>query len=267
MNSIEKERLQIAKYLVEECSAIGYKTSFEDEGATASDISKAKIITEKANLALNIKIGGCEAIADLKQAKMLGAKAIIGPMIETPYAAQKFVSAIKKVYTMEEIEELEIGINIETITGIQNIESILEVINIEKIVKRITVGRVDLVSSLNMHRNEINNDFIFENVMNVFKLAKTYNFETAMGGAIDIESISFIKDLGDLLDYYETRYIVFKNIKNKTEKEMIIGMVNAQKFESNYLEDISMGYKNMSSSNFERCEMIKERIKKAEEYI
>ena len=267
MNNIEKDRLQIAKKLVEECGAIGYKTSFEDEGATSQDIARAKIVTEKANLPLNIKIGGCEAIADIKEAKTLGAKAIVAPMIETPYAAQKFVSAIKKVYEPEEIEDLEVAINIESITGAQNIEKILEAVKDEKIISRVTVGRVDLIGSMGMKRDEINSDVVFEQLHNVLSVSKTYNMVTGMGGGIDKKTIQFIKRLGHLLDYYETRYIIFENIKNKTEEEMLEGILNAQKFEANYYEDLSSRYKQMSSSNLERFEMIKARINKAEETL
>jgi len=267
MNNLEKERLEIGKYLVEKCDAIAYKASFEDEGASSDDISRAKIVTEKVNLQLNIKVGGCEAIADIRQAKILGTKAIIAPMIETPYATKKFISAIKEVYNNEELQDLEVGINVETITGIQNIEKILEVVNEEKIIKRITIGRVDLIGSMGIQKSEINTDVIFNHVYKVFALAKSYNLETAMGGGIDINAIPFIKKLGDLLDYYETRYIIFKNDKNKSEKEMAIGMLNAQKFEANYLSDISNRYKVWSLNNFDRCEMIKARISSAEKYV
>lgn len=267
MNNLEKERLKIADDLVNKYGAIGYKASFEDEGASLEDISRAKIITEKVNLELDIKVGGCEAIADIRQAKILGAKAIIGPMIETPYAMKKFISAIKTVYNKEELEDLNLGVNIETITGIENIEKILQVINEEKIIKRVTIGRVDFIGSMGLTKSEINNDIVYDYISKAFALAKSYNMQTAMGGGIDVKSIPFIKKLGDLLDYYETRYIIFKNDKIKTEKEIAIGILNAQKFEANYLEDISNRYKVWSLNNYERCQMIKTRVAEAEKYI
>lgn len=267
MNKLEKERMEIGNYLVNNCGAIGYKASFEDEGASSEDISRAKIVTEKVGLELNIKIGGCEAIDNIREAKILGAKAIIAPMVETPYAVKKFISAIKKVYNNEELEDIVIGINIETITGAENIEKILEIINEEKIIKRITVGRVDFIGSMDIKREEINSNLIYDHIEKIFKLAKKYNLGTAMGGGIDIKSVDFIKKLGNLLDHYETRYIIFKNDKNRTEEEMLEGMLNAQRFEANYLEDMSNRYREWSTSNFERCEMIKSRISEAEKHI
>ena len=267
MNSLEKQRLEIGEYLVKECDAEAYKASFEDEGASFEDISRAKIITEKVGLHLDIKVGGCEAIANIREAKILGARAIVGPMIETPYAMRKFISAVKKVYDEEELSDIDLGINIETITGAQNFEQILDVINEEKIIKRIAVGRSDFVGSLEIPKTEINSEEIFNYVYKIFTLAKKYNLTTAMGGGIDIDAIPFIKSLGKLLDYYETRYIIFKNDPDKLDKDMAIGILNAQRFEANYLEDMSNRYRNWSTSNLDRCQMIRKRIKSAENYI
>lgn len=267
MNILEKERLEIANELVEKNEAKAYKTSFEDEGASLEDISRAMIITEKARLDLNIKVGGCEAIADIRQAKILGAEAIVGPMIESPYAMKKFISALKTVYNKEELESLEIGINIETISGAENIEKILAVPEVNTRLKRIAFGRSDFIGSLDLPKDQINSEVVFEHVKKVFSIAKEHNIQTAMGGGIDINSIPFIKRLGNLLDYYETRYIIFKNDINKSEKDMAIGIINAQKFEANYLEDISNRYKNWSLNNLERCQMIKSRLSIAEKYI
>lgn len=267
MNILEKERLEIAKKLVNLYDAKGYKTSFEDEGATSEDISRAMIVTEPADLALNIKIGGCEAIANIREAKILGAKTIIGPMIETAYAMKKFISALKVVYSEDELLEVQTGINVETITGVNNIEEILDIPEIEKYINRIVVGRVDLIGSMGLSREEVNSEEVFAKVEKVFKLAKQKGLETAMGGGIDVKSISFIKRLGNLLDHYETRYIIFENNLNRTEKEMALGMVEAQRFEANYLEDISSRYRNWATSNSTRCEMIKKRVILGEEYI
>lgn len=267
MNNLEKERLNIAKKLINEYGARGYKTSFEDEGASFEDISRAMIITEAAGLDLNIKIGGCEAIANIREAKILGAKTIISPMIETVYAAKKFISALKAVYSEEELAELYTGLNIETITGVNNIEEILKIPNIEKYINRIVVGRVDLVGSMDKPRSEINSQEIYNCVEKVLSKSKEKGIETAMGGGIDFKAIPFIKKLGNILDHYETRYIIFDNDKNRTEKEMALGMIEAQKFEANYLEDVSNRYRVWSTSNSTRCEMIKSRVVTGEEYI
>lgn len=55
MNKLEKERLKIVEVLTKECNARGYKTSFEDEGASLEDMASAKNITEKCRIKIRYK--------------------------------------------------------------------------------------------------------------------------------------------------------------------------------------------------------------------
>ena len=209
---------------------------------------------------------GCEAISDIRQAKILGAKSIIVPMIESSFAMKKFISAIRNVYDENELEDVEIGVNIESITGIENIEKILNEKEVNKYVKRVIIGRKDLISSMGLQIDEVNSDIIFNDVKKVFEIAKIHNFKTSIGGLMDIQSIPFIKKLGNLLDYYETRNIIFKNDDKDTEG-ILKRIVNAQRFELNYLEDLANRYNSIVLNNIKRCEVIKQRIIKTEKYL
>ena len=139
-----------------------------------------------------------------------------------------------------------------------NVKEILDVAKCE--LQRVTVGRVDLINSMGLAKEEINNEEVLENVRNVLTAAKESGLKTGMGGGIDINAIPFIKSLGNLLDFYETRYIIFDNIIGKQEKDIAKVNLNAQRFEANYLEDISNKYKKLSEHHAKRCEKIKERI-------
>ncbi len=68
---------------------------------------RLKDVTSAAGLGLNIKIGGCEAIKDMLDAISLGAERIIAPMVETPYALQKFIRAAQLVYG-ERLDNIEL---------------------------------------------------------------------------------------------------------------------------------------------------------------
>src|SRR3990167_10632654 len=104
----------------------GIKAEFEAEGTRLDEAMRLKDVTASAGLELNIKIGGCEAIKDMLDAISLGAQRIIGPMVETPYALQKFIRAAQLIYG-DRLENIELLVNVETVTTWQNFSAMLEV--------------------------------------------------------------------------------------------------------------------------------------------
>lgn len=194
--------LQITtKKLKNKYSCIGIKTSFEDEGANPSDVIKLRSLTSENGLKLAIKIGGCEAKTDVKTASDLCADSLVGPMIESKYALEKYVQATKHL-------DLKRGANLETITALNNIDQLLSVQGIDYFV----IGRVDLVGSLGQSRDQIEseeNQYLIEQALTKIKGAdkKTY-----MGGALSKATKPFVERMfkKGLLDYIETRFIIMK---------------------------------------------------------
>ena len=79
MNSYEIKMVNILTDLVDNNGVIGIKTSFEDEGATFNEVIRLKEICNQTNTKLNLKIGGPEAIRDIKDSTIIGFSA-------SPYA-------------------------------------------------------------------------------------------------------------------------------------------------------------------------------------
>ena len=125
----------------------------------------------------------------------------------------------------------------------------------------VTFGRVDFVSSLNKDRSFVNSEEMLEIVSNVFKKAREKNIKCYLGGAISIESKDFIGKLIDknLLDKFETRYIIFDTSKINFEKfnELLYW---ANVFEVEWLKLISNRYNLLFNKDFNRIKMIEERI-------
>ena len=125
MNLLEKKMVSVLADLKENHHAVGVKAEFEAEGARLEEALRLKEIISKAGLDLTIKIGGCEAIKDMYDAKTIGVSAIVAPMIESPYAAKKYLQAVKTVFSEEERDAIKFLINIETKYGFNYLEEIL----------------------------------------------------------------------------------------------------------------------------------------------
>ena len=82
-----KDKLKILK---EEYGVLSIKAEFEAEGTRKDELIILREFVYEANLGMIIKIGGCEAVRDLEECKLLDATGVMAPMIETPFAMQKF---------------------------------------------------------------------------------------------------------------------------------------------------------------------------------
>jgi hypothetical protein len=113
--------LKSLKQLKEQHGVLGLKTEFEAEGATFREVMAQRIWTLKAGLPLHLKIGGVEAIRDLRDAKDLEVDGIIAPMVESPFALTKFYGAVDRIFSGESPK---LYMNLETITGYHGMDAI-----------------------------------------------------------------------------------------------------------------------------------------------
>src|SRR3990167_260270 len=116
MNILEKKMVAVLQDLKENHNVVGVKAEFEAEGTRLEEAMRLKEVVSKAGLDLTIKIGGCEAIKDMYEARVIGVSRIVAPIVETPYALKKYLAATKLVFSAEEREEVIFLVNIETIT-------------------------------------------------------------------------------------------------------------------------------------------------------
>ena len=231
----------------------GIKISFEDEGALYNEIVSMRNLTSSLNIELSIKIGGCEAKRDIVDCIDVGCESIVAPMIESTFALKKFLKSLEPYnYSGKK------GFNLETISAYNNLDKISESF---KKVDFVTVGRVDFVSSVDKDRDYVDTDDMYNMVSNVFKYCRLYNTKCYLGGAISINSRSFIQKLIDnkLIDKFETRYIIYDihNLDfNNFEKLLYWGNL----FEVEWLKYISSRYMMHGSKDLKRIRMIEDRI-------
>ena len=259
MNTREFRCVGILTDMIENDGLIGIKTSFEDEGASFNECIRLKEICNQSKTKLVLKIGGPEAIRDIKDAQIIGVKGLVAPMVESEFGLKKFVQAAKTYIPSDVLSSIHLNVNIETITAAENIESILNSPEAEELYG-ITVGRVDLVSSMEKDRTYVNSDQVFSIVRNVFVKAKKKGLKLCLGGAVSIESLSFLKRLNEegLLDKFETRYAIYDPaiaLKNLS-RSLSMG----QSFELEWLKCKFDHYMALMNQDKKRIEMIEKRI-------
>jgi hypothetical protein len=220
---------------------------------------RLKEVCMKAGLDLTIKIGGCEALRDLYECRVIGVARIVAPMIESPFALQKYLAAVKLAYPEEERSVTRFLINIETKTGIGMIDDILGVPE-AKDLNGIVLGRVDMTGSYGMGRDEINSPNILEIARELSKRLKPRGMEFGVGGGVSAASLPFIKELGpNGVDIYETRKVIFSCPKALETGEA--GILKAVGFELMWLKNKRDYYSIIANEDNNRIAMLETRYR------
>lgn len=214
MNSPKTKIINLLTDLKENHNAIGTKTELEDEGASFEEIRFFNEISNHAGLDLTLKIGGCGALNDIREAKRIGIKKLVAPMIESSYALKKYVQTIKNVF---ESKLPEIYINIETITGYKNFDEMF-LTEESEILYGIVIGKCDMAKSMGLTCDDANCGKIFEVVSDILKKSEKYNKKVFIGGCISMDSINFFTRLPkNCFTGFETRKIIFDSTNINSE--------------------------------------------------
>lgn len=196
MTAKERQMVELLKELKQTHGLIGVKGEFEAEGASLVELYALREITAKADLKLVIKIGGCEAITDICLARTIGADSIVAPMIESPFAAQKFVAAMTNVFGGDEAERPDALINIETMDGVRNLNAILS-LEAVKGLAGLDIGRVDMACSYGLRPEDSNSQQVFDACVTICERWNTVHSgkPCTVGGFLTEETICFLEML------------------------------------------------------------------------
>ena len=256
----QKELLNELKELKSKYNVVGIKSSFEDEGVQFNELIRLKQLCNLSNIIFNIKIGGCEAISDINNCMLLDSDGIVAPMIESPFALEKFITSVNNNVPPQLRKKINFFINVESKTAYDNISDRLNS-DYCKYLTGIVVGRSDLTKSFGLTKENVNDDEIYNIVKEIFTEAKTYKLMTIMGGNISVKSKDFVKSLYNkkLLDKIETRNIIFKLNRNNT-KNLEEAVKKALSFESMWLRTKSSYYMSIGNSYLNRASILDDRI-------
>jgi len=260
MNLLERNMVDLLKELKEEYHVIGIKAEFEAEGTRLEEGLRLKEVISAAGLDLTLKIGGCEAVRDMYETRIIGVSRVVAPMVESPFALKKFLEAIDKVYPEDERTQIDFAINIETVTAYQNLDAILSLPEIGKL-NGIVVGRVDLSYSLGVGRDGVNSPYVSTMAEEILTKAKSKSLETAIGGGVSAQSVQVFRTWATgLLDRYETRKVIF-GCPNALGSNAEKGILKAVYFELLWLKNKRNFYGMIFAEDASRIEMLESRYK------
>ena len=265
MNVHERKMLDILRQGRDEFGVVAAKAEFEAEGTRTDELLRLLEIANKADVGLALKIGGCEAIRDLLEAKQFGVRYIIAPMVETPYALSKYIAAKGKIYSDLEREDVTFLFNVETSTAFDNIEAMVELAAKNPGCDGVVFGRVDFSGSLGLGREGIETEQVTSAGEAVARLCKDHGLEFVVGGAVSSDALVSLRRFNDVhLDRFETRKVVFKAAA-LGEKNLPDALRQAVHFELLWLLNKRDYYGVMHHEDQTRIQMLESRWKVLEQ--
>jgi hypothetical protein len=259
VNKTEREMVEILSRGREKFGVVSVKAEFEAEGTRLEELLRLVDIARSAGLSITVKIGGCEAIRDLLEAKQIGVRYIVAPMVESAYAVSKYVLAKNIVYTEDEQKDTDFLFNMETITGFNNRLDLMKEILVPGGADGVVFGRVDFVGSMGWKRDVINLQQTTDYAVEVAKLCKESGKQLVMGGGVSIESIDALRQVHAIhLDRFETRKVVF-GADTALSCDIEEGLLDAVHFELLWLLNKRDYYSGIASEDAKRIEMLEAR--------
>jgi 4-hydroxy-2-oxoheptanedioate aldolase len=258
MNRFETQMLEVLKELKTRFAATSVRAEFEAEGTKLEELLRLKEICTRAGLGLTLKIGGCESVRDMLEARVVGVRSLAAPMIESAFALQKFVHAIDNVFPAEELEVVSILANVETRMGIARLDEIVGSPQLGRL-DAVVIERVDLCRSLGFGPDDINSPEICTIVARALQRLRGAGVRTVVGGGVSADSLPFFRSLPEgALSRFETRKVTFdapRALAGDPER----GILFALTFELFYLKNKMSFFRNISLADQHRLDTLETR--------
>ncbi|MDB5811840.1 MAG: 2,4-dihydroxyhept-2-ene,7-dioic acid aldolase [Betaproteobacteria bacterium] len=262
MNAAEKKMVDLLVDLKENHHASAIKGNMESTGMQTWELMRLKEVVLRSGLKLTVKLGGAEAITDMREARAVGADRIAAPMTSCEFSLRKYVAAIDTIFPAEEKKGIDFIFYIETITAYNNLEAMLQAPKVGEL-SGLVIGREDLVWSMGMTGtdDDYNNAKVLQLTKDTLTKAKAKGFETTIGGGTTSErNLKTLKDLPPgLLDGFQTKMVRFKCPAAFDDKSA--GLLKATEFEVLWLKNQCSYYEAVSKESLKTIEKLEARYK------
>ncbi len=262
MNALERKMVELLLRMKQEHGVVAVKAEFEAEGTRTEELMRLKEIALTADVELVLKIGGCDALRDMYDARSIGISHMVAPMVESPYALQRYLRAVARAFPEDERSGIGFFVNVETIDTLDQLEAMLEVPEVG-LLEGVVLGRGDLVESMGHPRTFVDDDQILSLAAKVLTTCKARGFRTVMGGGINVNSLGFLQRLPEgCLDRFETRKVCF-DYREAMASRTLEGIERALEFEFYWLQNKHEFYKAISEEDMKRVATLQKRFQGA----
>ena len=257
MNKIERKMVEVLRRGKEQYGYVAVKAEFEAEGTRSDELLRLIEIAHRADLPLTLKIGGCEGIRDLFEAKQYGATYIVAPMVETPYALTKFIASKNKAYSEDEAIDTHFLFNMETITGFEHRAAIAATAAGK--LDGIVFGRSDFIKSMGIEKDDTNIPDVTKRIVEVAGICKAHGLDLVVGGGVSVDSVAALREINAVhLTRFETRKVVFGS-HSLGLADLDKGLVGAVHFELLWLTNKRDYYGAIEREDAKRFETLENR--------
>lgn len=250
MNATETRMVDLLTDLKENHHAIGVKGNMESSGMQTWEAMRLKEVTMRAGLKLTVKLGGAEALTDMREARAVGADRIAAPMTSCEFSLRKYIAGIDHIFPADEKKTKSFIFYIETINAYGNLDRMLQAPGLDAL-SGLVIGREDLVWSMGLTGSDAdyNDPRVFQIAKDTLQKAKAKGLETTVGGGITSEgNLRVLRELPEgVLNAIQTKMVRFACPAAFGQKNA--GLLKATEFEILWLKNKSSYYDAISKEN------------------